>query len=65
LLPVDLSCQLFPGTSPHALHHLLDHKIDLRELEARHRNDHVGAPAYEPRVLLKAGTPAVMPRRTL
>jgi transposase len=53
LLPVDLSRQLFPGTFPHALHHLLDHKIDLRELEARYRNDHVGAPAYEPRVLLK------------
>jgi transposase len=53
LLPVDLSCQLSPGTFAHALHYLLDHKIDLRELEARYRNDCVGAPAYAPRVLLK------------
>jgi transposase len=53
LLPVDLSRQLFPGTFPHALHYLLDHKIDLSELEARYRNDKAGAPAYQPRVLLK------------
>ena len=53
LLAVDLSCQLSPGTFAHAVHHLLDHKIDLSELEARYRNDHVGAPAYQPRVLLK------------
>lgn len=53
LLPVDLSRQLFPGTFPHALHYLLDHKIELSELEARYRNDKAGAPAYEPRVLLK------------
>jgi hypothetical protein len=52
-LPVDLSCQLTLGTFPHALHHLLDHKIDLRELQARFRNDHGGAPAYAPRVRLK------------
>jgi transposase len=53
LLPVDLSCQLSPGTFPHALHYLLDHKIDLSELEGRYRNDEAGAPAYAPRVLLK------------
>ncbi len=53
LLAVDLSCQFFPGTFPHALHYLLDHKIDLSEIEARYRNDDAGASAYEPRVLLK------------
>ena len=30
LLPVDLSCQLLPGTFEHALSHLLDHELDLR-----------------------------------
>jgi hypothetical protein len=30
-LPVDLSCQLLPGTFEHALDHLLDHELDLRE----------------------------------
>ena len=52
-LAVDLSRQLLPGTFAYALHYLLDHKIDLSEIESRHRNDEVGAPAYEPRVLLK------------
>jgi len=52
-LAVDLSLQLFPGTFEYALHHLLDHEIDLSEIESHYRNDEVGAPAYEPRVLLK------------
>jgi len=52
-LAVDLSLQLFPGTFEYALHHLLDHEIDLSQIESRYRNDEVGASAYEPRVLLK------------
>ena len=52
-LAVDLHDQVLPGTFAYALNHLLDHEIDLSELEARYRNDEVGAPAYEPRVLLK------------
>ena len=53
LLPVDLSRQLLPGTFEYALHQLLDHEIDLAEIESRYSNDEMGAPAYEPRVLLK------------
>ena len=52
-LAVDLSRQLLPGTFEYALHHLLDHEIDLSEIESRYCNDEVGASAYEPRVLLK------------
>jgi transposase len=52
-LAVDLSRQLLPGTFEYALHHLLDHEIDLCEIEARYCNDEVGASAYEPRILLK------------
>jgi transposase len=52
-LAVDLSRQLVPGTFEYALHYLLEHEIDLAEIEARYRNDEVGASAYEPRVLLK------------
>jgi transposase len=52
-LAVDLSLQLFPGTFEYALHHLLDSEINLSEIESRYRNDEEGAPAYEPRVLLK------------
>ena len=53
LLAVDLSRQLLPGTFAYALHHLLEHEIDLSEIESRYKNDEVGASAYEPRVLLK------------
>ena len=49
LLPVDLSCQLVPGTFEHAL----SHELDLRTLDERFRNDEAGAPAYAPSVLLK------------
>ena len=53
LLAVDLSRLILPGTFEYALHHLLDHEIDLTEIESRYRNDEVGASAYEPRILLK------------
>ena len=47
-LAVDLSRQLVPGTFEYALHHLLEQEIELTEIEARYRNDGVGASAYEP-----------------
>jgi transposase len=53
LLAVDLEQQLTPGSFEHALHHLLEHEIDLKHLEARYCNDEVGASAYAPRILLK------------
>jgi transposase len=52
-LPVDLEKQLLPGTFEHAIHHLLDHEIDLTALDARYRNDATGATAYPPATLLK------------
>ena len=52
-LAVDLSLQLHPGSFEYALHHLIEHEIDLSEIEARYANDVVGALAYDPRVLLK------------
>ena len=48
-LAVDLTRRLVPGT----FGHLLEHEIDLTEIEVRYHNDEVGASAYEPRVLLK------------
>ncbi|MDD5328687.1 MAG: transposase [Sulfuricella sp.] len=53
LLPVDFERQLLPGTFEHALSYLVDHELDLSELEARYRNDYQGASAYSPAVLLK------------
>ena len=52
-LAVDLERQLLPGTFEHAVHHLLDHEIDLSALDARYRNDATGATAYPPTTLLK------------
>ena len=43
LLPVDLSRQLIPGTFEFALHHLLEHEIDLSKIESRYCNEQVGA----------------------
>jgi len=52
-LAVDLSLQLHPGSFEYALHHLIEHEIDLSEIETRYKNEDEGALAYDPRVLLK------------
>ena len=52
-LAVDLHLQVLPGTFEYALCHLIDHELDLAELDARFSNDECGAPAYAPSVLLK------------
>ena len=52
-LAVDLCLQLHPGRFEYALHHLIEHEIDLSQIEARYKNDEEGAAAYDPRVLLK------------
>ena len=53
LLAIDLSKQLHPGSFEYALHHLIEHEIDLKDIEARYKNEYEGAVAYDPRVLLK------------
>jgi hypothetical protein len=52
-IAVDLARQLLPGTFEHALHHLLEHEIDLSHFDARFRNDDTGATAHPPAMLLK------------
>ena len=53
LLPVVLEEQIQPGTFEYALDRLVDGVLDLSRLDARFRNDETGAPAYDPRVMLK------------
>ena len=53
LLPVVLSEQIVPGSFAFALNYLVDHELDLSALDARFKNDEVGASAYDPRVMLK------------
>src|SRR3990172_9319531 len=52
LLPVSYASQILPGTFEHTLHHVID-EIDLSVFDARYKNEGTGAPAYDPRVLLK------------
>jgi transposase len=52
-IPVVLDEQIQPGTFEFALQHLVDVELDLTPLDARFRNDATGAPAYDPRVMLK------------
>ena len=53
LLPVVLSEQILPGSFAFALDYLVDNELDLSALDARFKNDEVGASAYDPRVMLK------------
>ena len=53
LLPVVLSDQLVPGSFAFALDYLVDNELDLTAMDARFKNDEVGASAYDPRVMLK------------
>ena len=53
LLPVVLSEQIVPGSFAFALDYLVDHELDFSVMDAKFRNDAVGASAYDPRVMLK------------
>jgi transposase len=53
LIPVMFSKQLQPGTFEFTLNHLIDNELDLSYFDERFRNDETGAPAFDPRVLLK------------
>jgi transposase len=53
LLPVVLSEQIVPGSFAFALDYLVDNELDLSAMDARFKNDEVGASAYDPRVMLK------------
>lgn len=53
LLPVVLSEQITAGSFAFALDCLVDQELDLSALDARFKNDVVGASAYDPRVMLK------------
>ncbi|WP_461481613.1 transposase [Porticoccus sp.] len=45
--------QLQPGTFEHALHHLIDNRLDLSIFYPNYQNDAGGRPAYDPAILLK------------
>jgi hypothetical protein len=53
LIPLSFSQQIFPGSFEHTLHHIVDHELDLSIFDSHYRNDHCGAPAWHPAVMLK------------
>ena len=53
LLPVSFAQQILPGTFEHTLHTLIEDHFDLSVFDSQYRNDHTGAPAYDPAILLK------------
>jgi len=45
--------QLQPGSFEHAVHHLIENKLDLSVFHPSYKNEDNGRPAYDPAILLK------------
>ena len=53
MVVVNFRDQLQPGTFEHAVHYLVDNKLDLSVFYPNYQNDDGGRPAYDPSLLLK------------
>ena len=53
MIPVSLENQLMPGTLEHAIHEVIEKKVDLSLFNEKYKNDETGAPAHDPKILLK------------
>ena len=53
LLAINFRHQLQAGTFEHALHYLIEHKLDLSIFHPKYRNQDTGRKAYDPAILLK------------
>jgi transposase len=53
MLPVSFAAQILPGSFEETLNRLVEEEFDLTLFEARYQNDETGAPAYDPKILLK------------
>ena len=52
-IPISFEHQILPGTFEYALNYIVDNRLDFSALDAVRTNDDAGAPAYNPRVMLK------------
>lgn len=52
MVAISYDRQIVPGTFEHTLSDVID-SMDMSVFEGRYRNDDTGAPAYDPRILLK------------
>jgi len=53
MIVINYQDQLQPGTFEHAIHYLVDKKMDISIFYPNYQNDDGGRPAYDPAVLLK------------
>ncbi len=53
MVVVNYADQLHPGTFEHAIHFLIEQKLDLSIFHPSFNNDETGRPAYDPAILLK------------
>lgn len=53
MVPVSLEDQLMPGTLEHAIHYLVEQRLDTSIFDQRFVNDQTGRLASDPKVLLK------------
>jgi transposase len=53
MVVINFTNQLQAGTFEHAIHYLIEHRLDLSIFDGRYKNDETGRLAYDPAVLLK------------
>jgi hypothetical protein len=53
MTPVSLENQLLPGTLEFAIQVLVEQRVDTSIFGSRYKNDAMGCPAYDPKILLK------------
>jgi transposase len=53
LVPVNFHYQIIPGSFEYALNHIVDNELNLSVFAPRYNNDETGAPAYDPKILIK------------
>jgi len=53
MVVINYQDQLRPGTFEHAIHYLIDKRLDLTVFYPNFKNDETGRPAYDPAILLK------------
>ena len=53
ILPVEFSKQILSGTIEYVIDYMVENKLNLEKIEAKYKNDETGAPAYDPKILLK------------
>lgn len=53
MIPIQFDEQILPGSIEETIHYVVDDHIDMHLFEGRFKNEHTGAPAYDPRILLK------------